>query len=86
MPVTDFSHPDDQTVMGDFHVSHSPQRKEYTLTGQKRRTRGTVVLAIFPYRTNTQKLYLPTQAQAATVADILLAQVKSLNLVLKDGR
>ena len=79
-------HPDDQTVVGVYVVEHSPQRKEYRLIGTKRRTGGNVVLATFTYRTNSQKLYLPTQAQALAIANLLQSHINSYRVVLKDGR
>jgi hypothetical protein len=84
--VMEFTHPDDQTLVGPYSAEHSPQRKEYAARGTKRRTRGTVVLATFRYRTGHMTLYLPTQQQAATLADVFVSRLNEFNLVLKDGR
>lgn len=81
-----FEHPDDQTVTGVYQIDHHTPRKEFKVTGIKRRTGGTVIVAVFQYRTNNQKLYLPTQAQASAVADMLSGFLNSNHVVLKDGR
>jgi len=67
-------------------VEHSPHRKEYVIRATKRRTGGTVLMATFKYRTNTQLLYLPTQAQAATMAELCVHRLNELGITLKDGR
>jgi len=81
-----FEHPDDQTVIGKYEIDHHTPRKEFKITGIKRRTNGTVIVATFQYRTNSQKLYLPTQAQASILADMLAGYLNANHIVLKDGR